>query len=82
MAQVLLEKGANVTLVARNLNQLQEAREFLEETIPKERSQKVVIISADITKYDNIADAVAEAEKQQGPISFLFACAGKMYLIA
>ena len=75
IASLLLKRGANVIIIARNKSQLDETAASLE--IDKKFShQKITSISADVTSFESIKDAVDRIESD-GNIDVLFSCAGK-----
>ncbi len=75
IAVELLSKGAHVTLVARNSEQLEEAAKQLE-PLKSFKKQQINTISADVTNFESIKSAISESESVSGPISILFSCAG------
>jgi 3-dehydrosphinganine reductase len=75
VAALLLESGANVTIIARNMGLLEETKIELEK-VKKRPDQFIQCISADVTDYSSISDAIAKTRKTGGPISALFSCAG------
>lgn len=79
IALQLLKKGANICIIARNKEQLNEAAESLKhEKLFK--GQIVEAISADVTNFQNIKAAVKEIELKYGKIDVLFSCAGKKHI--
>lgn len=73
--------GAKVTLVARNVERLQKAKEEVETACAKlegdRNSSSVQIFSVDLAgRRENIATAIKEAEASQGPVYMLVNCAG------
>ncbi|XP_076032598.1 3-ketodihydrosphingosine reductase [Oratosquilla oratoria] len=78
VAQQAAAKGANVTLVARNVKRLEEAQMAVEKTIHKVGgANKVQYYSVDLGGDVNaIGEMVKEAEKSFGPIYMLVNCAG------
>lgn len=77
MAAELLAKGAHVTLMARNLKQLQDAAQELSAN-KVHAKQQIRVVSADVTDYKNFEKALKEAESALGPVQMLFCCAGKI----
>ena len=71
-AKNFLQAGANVAIVARRPDVLEEARVAL----AKEGKGKVVVISADVTKADDCARAFETAEKEFGQVDVLLNNAG------
>uniref|UniRef100_L7M6G6 3-dehydrosphinganine reductase n=1 Tax=Rhipicephalus pulchellus TaxID=72859 RepID=L7M6G6_RHIPC len=79
LARAAVRRGANVTLIARNLDRLEEAKiELLEEASSPE--QAVHTLSADLTSGDTgeavLARGLEEAEQVCGPVDYLVNCAG------
>ncbi|XP_063888074.1 3-ketodihydrosphingosine reductase-like [Scylla paramamosain] len=72
--------GAKVTLVARNVERLQKAKEEVESACTKlegDSSSRVQIFSVDLAgRRENIDTAIKEAEASQGPVYMLVNCAG------
>lgn len=75
VAAELLSKGAHVTLMARNMKQLQEAAQELSAN-KVHAKQLIKLVSADVTDYKNFQKALNEAEATLGPVQMLFCCAG------
>src|SRR5258708_8094792 len=70
-AEVLAAAGARVALLARRADRLAElAREI------EGHGGQCLPISCDVTKQDSIAEAIAAAEAQLGPLSILVNNAG------
>ena len=73
-AALLVKKGANVSLVARGKQRLEqtvsELRDFVKPT------QKIVYLSADISQSEQAKQTVIEAESQLGSIDLLINSAG------
>ncbi|MEW6451557.1 MAG: SDR family oxidoreductase [Pseudomonadota bacterium] len=67
-----MRAGANVAIVARRQNVLEEAREQLK----REGKGKVAIISADVSKAEDCARIFATAEKELGQVDVLLNNAG------
>uniref|UniRef100_G3MS76 3-dehydrosphinganine reductase n=1 Tax=Amblyomma maculatum TaxID=34609 RepID=G3MS76_AMBMU len=79
LARAVVRRGANVTLVARNLDRLEEVKiELLEEASSPE--QAIHTLSADLTEGDvgeaALVRGVVEAEQVCGPVDYLVNCAG------
>lgn len=69
-------QGANVTILARNKEQLEGAKAEIEKhAVNKE--QKVTIVSVDVSReYESVEAVVLKAEDGLGPIDLLINCAG------
>ncbi|KAH8022171.1 hypothetical protein HPB51_022304 [Rhipicephalus microplus] len=79
LARAAVRRGANVTIIARNLDRLEEAKlELLEEASSPE--QAVHTLSADLAKGNTseavLARGIEEAEQVCGPVDYLVNCAG------
>lgn len=75
VALQLLKKGANVFIIARNKEQLRETVESLR--LEKIFDDQIIeAISANVTNFQNIREAVKEIEVNHGKIEVLFSCAG------
>jgi NAD(P)-dependent dehydrogenase (short-subunit alcohol dehydrogenase family) len=72
-AQAFLAEGAKVTLVARNLETLNQARASLLRTHP---NAQVTTCSADLTQASAALKALDQAESQLGPVDVLVNSAG------
>ena len=72
-AQAFLAEGARVTLVARQIQALEEARAQLLKNHPQ---AKVHIVSADLTLADAALAALDQAEAALGPVEVLVNSAG------
>jgi len=74
IAKISLLKGATVTLVARNVVKLQNAKKTLEESCA---TSKVSILSLDVSEdYNEVLEKFEELASKYGPVDFLFNCAG------
>ncbi|KAH6927369.1 hypothetical protein HPB50_002330 [Hyalomma asiaticum] len=79
LALAAVRRGANVTLIARNLDRLEEAKlELLEEASSPE--QAIHTLSVDLTNgmagEAVLARGIEEAEQVCGPVDYLVNCAG------
>ena len=75
VASQLLEKGANIIIIARNKQQLIESSKSLE-SFKISSEQRIEIISADVTDFENMKSAIKEIEDKLDGIDVLFSCAG------
>ena len=72
-----VESGANVTIIARDVNQLDKTKMDLLKKCGTDSKQKVLTFSLDIcSDYYDIEKTVTEAEAICGPIYLLVCCAG------
>lgn len=70
------KRGANVTLIARNIKSLEKAKLLIEENC-KNEAQKIEYYSLDVSaNYDDVEKAFKEIEEKSGPIFMLVNCAG------
>ena len=78
MAKEALKLGANVTLLARNLEKLENVQMELKNNFP---SQKVSYISLDLcnSSVKSIRDSLDSVISKLGPIKVLVHCAGYSY---
>ncbi|MRS12763.1 MAG: SDR family NAD(P)-dependent oxidoreductase [Actinobacteria bacterium] len=74
-AVLAAERGAHVTLVARDEARLATARERVLAARASE-SQRVITRSADVGDREDLMGAIASASAETGPVEWLFACAG------
>ncbi len=75
IASQLLKEGANIILIARNMEQLRKTAKSLESNklSPK---QIIEMISADVTDFESIKSAINTIETKLHKIDVLFSCAG------
>lgn len=74
-AVLAAERGANVTLVARGAEALEEARVRVLSARAHE-DQRVVVRVADVAERAALTSAIDSARDELGPVHTLFACAG------
>jgi 3-dehydrosphinganine reductase len=74
-AELLAAAGAHVTLLARDPDRLEIAREAVAAG-RADSAQKIAARSCDVSDWEQVRDAVAWAEAGTGPIDTLAACAG------
>ena len=72
MARALARQGANLVILARRYERLEEFQPELE----KLGAKKVLPIKCDVTSSDDINNAAAAAEKEFGRVDILLNCAG------
>lgn len=72
MALALAKQGANLILLARRVERLEEYKKQLE----KEANVKVLAIKCDVTNTEDIDNAAELAEKTFGKVDILINCAG------
>jgi len=78
VADLAASKGAHVTFLARNPERLAAAMDEIEASCIRE-GQRVLGLRCDVTSREQVAEAVAHAERDFGPVDVLFACAGYCY---
>ena len=72
-----IKLGSNVTIVARDTEELEKCKVDLLKSRPLSKMQRVVSVSADVTNDVSILEqVVAEAEEECGPVFMLINCAG------
>lgn len=73
MAKGLAQQGADVAILARRIERLQELKSELEQTY----GVKCLPVQCDVTKEDNVIDAAKQVEEFFGRADILINCAGK-----
>ncbi|XP_011157698.2 3-ketodihydrosphingosine reductase [Solenopsis invicta] len=77
VAILAAEKGANITIIARNVQNLEKAKDEILQACENKDRQKVEYLSLDITAdYKAVEKALADLENVMGPIYMLVNCAG------
>ena len=71
MTYAFAEQGADLVLIARRIEKLEEIKKELEK-----KKVKVLTIKCDVTNTKDIEKAVKEAEKEYGKVDILINCAG------
>ena len=71
MTYALAKQGANLVLLARRIERLEELKKELEK-----QNIKVLAIKCDVTSTDDINNAAAITEKEFGKVDILINCAG------
>ena len=71
MTKAFANQGANIVILARRLDRLEELKKELEET-----NVKILPIKCDVTSTEDINNAANIAEKEFGRIDILVNCAG------
>ena len=72
MARAFAKQGANLAIMARRIERLEEFKKELE----KEYGVKVIAIKCDVTNTDEINAAAKAVEKEFGKVDILLNCAG------
>jgi len=78
VGQLVAARGAHVTLIARDPQRLEAARESVRASCVS-RDQKVLALSASVEDWDRISTVVQTAEAFTGPIDVLVTSAGYCY---
>jgi 3-dehydrosphinganine reductase len=78
VGQLVAARGAHVTLVARDPQRLEAARESVRAACASQ-DQKVLALSASVEDWDRISTVVQTAEAFTGPIDVLVTSAGYCY---
>ncbi|CAG9768201.1 unnamed protein product [Ceutorhynchus assimilis] len=73
VAVLAARKGANVTIIARNIEKLEAAKKEIES---QTANQIVTTISVDVSDKEAIEEKILEIEKSVGPVFMLVNCAG------
>lgn len=77
VAIVAARHGANVTIIARDVERLEAARNEILHACENKETQRVEYLSLDVgADYDNVEKALADLEGTMGPIYMLVNCAG------
>lgn len=77
LAVLAVESGANVSIIARDSEQLDKTKMDLLKKCRSDLKQKVLTFSLDITSdYYDIEKTVTEAEAVSGAVNILICCAG------
>lgn len=77
LAVQVIDQGANVTILARNKEALDETKMDLLKRCTASGKQKVLVYSVDVGgDYNDVERVVGEAESVLGPIFLLVCCAG------
>ena len=71
MARAFAEQGANLAILARRIERLEEFKEELEK-----KGVKVLPVKCDVTSTDDINEAANIVEKEFGKVDILVNCAG------
>ncbi len=71
MATAFANQGANLVILARRIERLEELKKVLEE-----KGVKVLPLKCDVTSTNDINNAANEALKEYGKIDILVNCAG------
>lgn len=85
LAKELFSRGANLVLIARNMNRLERARNALLEAYRNESGMdmagpsKIALVSLDISKERETEAVLAETAGQYGVADLLINCAGIAY---
>ncbi|KAL8695684.1 MAG: hypothetical protein Q9201_007985 [Fulgogasparrea decipioides] len=80
VARLLAQKGANIVIVARNIQRLEEALEYVSAGAIH-KSQRFYTISADLTSPTEATRVLSETTywNNSSPPDILFCCAGSCY---
>lgn len=71
-------RGAHVTLLARDAGRLEAARESVA-AVRRSPSQRVAVVTADVSSFEQVSGAVSSAVAELGPVDVLIAAAGYCY---
>lgn len=75
LAVLVAQNGAHVSIIARNVQKLEEAQKEIEQHINE--GQIVTTVSVDVSNKDEIQKKLVELDDQIGPIYMLVNCAGQ-----
>lgn len=77
MAILAAKKGANVTIIARNIQNLEKAKHEILQACENKDKQRVEYLSLNISAdYKTVEKALTDLENDMGPIYMLVNCAG------
>ncbi|XP_012233007.1 3-dehydrosphinganine reductase isoform X2 [Linepithema humile] len=77
VAIIAAKHGANVTIIARDIQRLEATKNEILHACENKDVQRVEYLSLDIgANYENVEKAVADLERTMGPIYMLVNCAG------
>lgn len=77
VAIIAARHGANVTIIARDVQKLEASKNEILQACENKDVQRVEYLSLDIgVNYENVEKALADLEKTMGPIYMLVNCAG------
>lgn len=77
VAILAAKRGANVTIIARDVNRLEAAKEEILGACKNKDSQRVEYVSLDVGRnYATVEKTLLELERNMGPIYMLVNCAG------
>ncbi|KAJ8929629.1 hypothetical protein NQ314_017671 [Rhamnusium bicolor] len=75
VAILAAQRGAQVTILARNIDKLTEAQEEIKKHCVNEE-QMITKVSVDVANYEDVENNLCELEEIVGPIFMLVNCAG------
>lgn len=75
LAKLIAQRGANITLIARDRQKLELAQQEIA-AVAVTTTQKILIATADVTQQQSIASAIAEAIAKLGTPELLITSAG------
>ncbi|KAG5894924.1 hypothetical protein JTB14_008883 [Gonioctena quinquepunctata] len=75
LAIIAAKQGAHVTIIARNLDKLENTQTEIKKYC-RDESQIITKVSVDVTNYEDIKSNLFELEEKVGPIFMLVNCAG------
>jgi len=78
LAVMLSARGANITLISRSINKLKEVQTLAEDA-RKDKSQKILIFSSDVSKWNDLNASIAKAVEQNGVPDLVIANAGQSF---
>lgn len=77
VAIIAARHGANVTIIARDVNKLEIAKNEIIQACENKDIQRVEYLSLDVgANYENVEKALTDLEGTMGPIYMLVNCAG------
>ncbi|CAG9828770.1 unnamed protein product [Diabrotica balteata] len=76
VAMLAAREGANVTIIARNIDRLEEAKQEIQKHVVNADQQIISKLSVDVVDYESLDNNINQIEDQVGPIYMMVNCAG------
>ncbi|XP_072401973.1 3-ketodihydrosphingosine reductase [Diabrotica undecimpunctata] len=76
VAMLAAREGANVTIIARNIDRLEEAKQDIQKHVVNADQQIISKLSVDVADYESLDNNINQIEDQVGPIYMMVNCAG------
>ncbi|XP_050519616.1 3-ketodihydrosphingosine reductase [Diabrotica virgifera virgifera] len=76
VAKLAAREGAHVTIIARNVDRLEEAKQEIQQHVVDANQQIISRVSVDVADYASLDNNITQIEDQVGPIYMMVNCAG------